>query len=140
MISIQYNIDQIGEAAKVVIINCSSQKIWLFDGSMGAGKTTLIREVCKQLGVQDAVQSPTFSIVNEYMTADGCVIYHFDCYRLKNETEALDIGIEDYLYANNRCFIEWPEKIASLLPTNRMTIKIEILSEVERKIVIEQNK
>jgi tRNA threonylcarbamoyladenosine biosynthesis protein TsaE len=131
-----YSLTEIAQAAKTVCAYCQNQAIWLFDGQMAAGKTTLIRAICKELGVEDDVQSPTFSIVNEYVTNNKDTIFHFDCYRLKSETEAFEIGIEDYLYSGNRCLIEWPEKIANLLPSNAVTIKIELISETERKIII----
>ncbi len=129
-----YSLTEIAEAAKAVCDYCQSETIWLFDGSMGAGKTTLIRAICKELGVNDDVQSPTFSIVNEYAATQHDTVYHFDCYRLKSETEAFDIGIEDYLYSGSRCLIEWPEKIKNLLPVNAVTIKIEVISEIDRKL------
>jgi tRNA threonylcarbamoyladenosine biosynthesis protein TsaE len=137
MFKYQYKLSEIDEIAKIVCECCQWHKIWLFDGQMGAGKTTLIQAICKELGVQDNVQSPTFSIVNEYITDNNDAIYHFDCYRLKSETEAFDIGIEDYLYSGNRCLIEWPDKIETLLPTDAIKIQIEVISETERKITIE---
>lgn len=114
--------------------------VWLFEGDMGAGKTTLIKALCRSLGVVSMVQSPTFSIVNEYTTHEGKSVYHFDCYRLRNEIEALDIGIDEYFQSGNYCFIEWPERIASLWPatyyrvrltvdeTGRRTIETELVS------------
>ena len=90
-------------------------KIWIFDGEMGAGKTTLIKSICKNLGVFDEVSSPTFSIVNEYKTVDGKTVYHFDFYRIKSIEEAYDMGVEDYFSSGNICLIEWPEKIKEIL-------------------------
>lgn len=98
--------------------------VWLFEGEMGAGKTTLIKALCRALGVVSVVQSPTFSIVNEYTTHEGHSVYHFDCYRLRNEAEALDIGIEEYFDSGAYCFIEWPERIASLWPATYYQIHI----------------
>ncbi len=108
--------------------------VWLFFGEMGAGKTTLIKKICEQLGVKNIVQSPTFSIVNEYASLAGKPIYHFDFYRLKNETEAYDIGVEEYLYSGSHCFIEWPEKIESLWPSQYFGLKIEQLPSSVRNI------
>ena len=114
-----------------------NSRIFLFYGDMGAGKTTLIRSLCKQLGTTDNVASPTFSIVNEYNLAKG-KIYHFDFYRLKTQTEALDMGFEEYLYSGNYCFIEWPEKIPGLLPLHYIDIKISVGDDNERHISVEQ--
>ena len=104
------------------------EKIITFAGGMGSGKTTLIKQMCKHLGVSTATSSPTFSIVNQYHSPTG-PIYHFDCYRLKSETEALDMGIEEYLDSGQWCFIEWPEKIQNLLPEKHTAIQIETDNE-----------
>ena len=111
-----------------------SSKIWLFYGDMGSGKTTLIKQIIKQLGVDDVVSSPTFSLVNEYSSRKGDTLYHFDFYRIKNEIEALDIGIDDYFYADNYCFIEWPEKIENLLPLNAVAIYITVNADGSRNL------
>lgn len=113
------------EISKVAeqILAKSASKILLFYGDMGVGKTTLIKEIVKQLGVDEISSSPSFSIVNEYQTA-GKPIYHFDFYRIENITEAFDMGVEDYLYSGNYILIEWPDKIANLLPENRDAIYI----------------
>lgn len=101
-------------------------KIWAFYGSMGAGKTTLIRKLCEKLGVIDNPNSPTFSIVNEYHTKKGDKIFHFDFYRINSLQEAFDMGYEEYFYSGNICFIEWPEKIEPLLPEKYLKIAIEV--------------
>jgi tRNA threonylcarbamoyladenosine biosynthesis protein TsaE len=106
--------------------------VWLFNGHMGAGKTTLIRSVCQHLGVTSVVHSPTFSLVNEYITAEDQTIYHFDFYRIKDETEALDMGVEEYLDSGAFCFIEWPEKIESLWPLHYLSITIHTEESGER--------
>jgi tRNA threonylcarbamoyladenosine biosynthesis protein TsaE len=111
-----------------------SSKIWLFYGDMGSGKTTLIKQIIKQLGVDDVVSSPTFSLVNEYSSRKGETLYHFDFYRIKNSIEALDIGIDDYFYADNYCFIEWPEKIENLLPLNAVAIYITVNADGSRNL------
>lgn len=134
MNSITYTLEQKKEAAQWLIDHKGLADVWLFDAPMGAGKTTLISAICNQLGVVNHVQSPTFAIINEYITASHQVIYHFDCYRLKNEIEAFDFGIEEYLDSGNLCFIEWPEKIESLWPSHYLLIKIEIVDHQTRKL------
>lgn len=109
------------------------RKIWLLEGDMGSGKTTLIKAVCQVLGVQQTVQSPTYGLVNEY-TYSGGKIYHFDFYRLNHEAEALDIGFEEYLSSNEYCFIEWPSKIQSLLPSKYLKISITFVGQNQRNI------
>lgn len=101
------------------------KKIFLLNGTMGAGKTTLVKELCRQLGSIDNISSPTFSIVNEYLGAE-CPIYHFDFYRLEDVSEAIDIGAEEYFYSGNYCLIEWPEIISNLLPSSDKCVSIDI--------------
>lgn len=125
------------QAAGVVINNVGNSKLWCFYGEMGAGKTTLIKEVCKQLGVIDEISSPTYSLVNEYKTTFGQIIYHFDFYRIRNIEEVYDIGYEDYFYSNNICLIEWPENIEELLKnTDALTISILKNNNGSRQIKI----
>ncbi|OIV40712.1 tRNA (adenosine(37)-N6)-threonylcarbamoyltransferase complex ATPase subunit type 1 TsaE [Flavobacterium johnsoniae] len=131
--NIVFSLDQIQEVAQQ-ILDSNPKKIILFNGEMGVGKTTLIKQLCKSLGVKDATSSPTFSLVNEYYTSDNQIVYHFDFYRLNKETEALDMGVDDYLYSGNWCFIEWSEKIASLLPEDTSTITIELLADGNREL------
>ena len=114
--------------------------VWLFDGAMGVGKTTLIKKLCALMGVQSMVQSPTFSLVNEYLTATGITIYHFDFYRIRNEMEALDIGIEEYFDSGNFCFIEWPEKIESLWPYPHLLIKMGLEEDGGRILEVREVK
>lgn len=121
------------EVAASLLKNFPSSRIFLFFGEMGAGKTTFIKTLCSNLGVADAVSSPTYSIVNEYQSAKGKV-YHFDFYRLKNETEALDMGYEEYLDDGNYCFIEWPEKIINLWPQEFVKVNIRVINQHERQI------
>lgn len=118
-----FTLSEIDTIAKQVL-ELANSKILLFYGDMGTGKTTLISAIVKELGYKQDVSSPTFSIVNEYDTENG-LVYHFDFYRLKDETEAFDIGFEEYLYSGYWCFIEWPEKIANLLPENVNKIFLE---------------
>lgn len=131
--NIIFSLDQIQETADEILAS-NPKKIILFNGEMGVGKTTLIKQLCKSLGVQDATSSPTFSLVNEYQTSNNQTVYHFDFYRLNKETEALDMGVDDYLYSGNWCFIEWSEKIANLLPAEYSTINIELLADGKRKL------
>ncbi|GAB3520097.1 tRNA (adenosine(37)-N6)-threonylcarbamoyltransferase complex ATPase subunit type 1 TsaE [Emticicia fontis] len=131
-----YNLKDLEEIAKKIIRQAEDKTIWIFAGEMGAGKTTLIKALCKELGVLSAVQSPTFSIVNEYLTTDGETIYHFDFYRLKRESEALDFGIEEYFDSGNICLLEWAEKIESLLPENCYTIQIEVIDQNSRNLTL----
>ena len=109
-----------------------------FYGEMGAGKTTLIKEICKLLGVSDITSSPSFSLINEYLTKEDNSIFHFDFYRINHIEEAYDIGYEDYFYSNSLCLIEWPEKIESLLPENHTRLNIKILDNNKRVIEITQ--
>lgn len=103
----------------------SKNEIWLFLGEMGAGKTTTIKAICKELGVVDQVQSPTFSIVNEYLTTKNETVYHFDFYRIESIEEVLNLGIEEYFDSGNLCLIEWPENIESILPEKFVRIDIQ---------------
>ena len=109
-----------------------------FYGEMGAGKTTLIKELCNQLGVNDVTSSPSFSLINEYLDKEDKSIFHFDFYRINDIEEAYDIGYEDCFYSNSLCFIEWPEKIEGLLPENHTIIKINILDDKKRVVEIFQ--
>ncbi len=131
--NIVFSLDQIQEVAEQIIAS-NPNKIILFNGEMGVGKTTLIKQLCKSLGITDATSSPTFSLVNEYQIPNGKKVYHFDFYRIKQETEALDMGVDDYLYSGNWCFIEWSEKIANLIPEEHSTINIELLSDGKREL------
>ena len=112
-------------------------KIFLFYGEMGVGKTRFIKSLCKGLNVLDVVSSPTFSIVNQYLNNNDDFIYHFDFYRTTNKEEIFDIGYEEYIYSSSYCFIEWPERIESLLPNNYIKIEM-ILDRNNRKINIKE--
>ncbi len=130
------SIDKIDEVAQEFLNAYSDAAVFCFYGSMGAGKTTFIQSLCRQLKVVDVVNSPSYSIVNEYSTDEEELIYHFDFYRLKEEEEAYDLGYEDYFYSNRYCFVEWPEKIASLLPPKRYDVKVTVLDDDTREIVV----
>lgn len=134
---IEYSLNKIYTASQGLLGFAPDAKIFLFYGDMGAGKTTLIKSMCEQLGSSEPATSPTFSIVNEYEGMEG-KIYHFDFYRLKNETEALDMGYEEYFYSGAYCFIEWPERIPNLLPEHYITVKINITGENSRRVVAER--
>ena len=116
------------------LISSVNNKTLLFYGNMGVGKTTLIKELCKQLKVLDNISSPTFSLVNQYKTKDNKNVYHFDFYRIEHEEEALDMGIEEYFETNNWCLVEWPENIKNLLPLDAVQIHLSMLENGERNI------
>jgi tRNA threonylcarbamoyladenosine biosynthesis protein TsaE len=131
------SISELPSVASAILNYSSGHKIFLFYGDMGSGKTTLIKSICDYLGTTEAVTSPTFSIVNEYVGKDGN-IYHFDFYRLKNQTEALDMGYEEYLYSGAYCLIEWPEKIPGLLPDHYIRVQIKVPDNNSRQIIVEK--
>lgn len=128
-----YRLTEISEIARAVIAG-SRSRILLFYGSMGSGKTTLIKEIAVQLGVEELTNSPTFSLVNEYLTRENESIYHFDFYRIEKEEEAFDIGFEEYLESGSWCLIEWPEKVENLLPLDSDVVRISINPDNSRKI------
>ena len=128
------DIDAIAEAAKKFVAAMGDRKVFAFYGKMGAGKTTFIKAVCEELGVEDVINSPTFAIVNEYVDGEGEPIYHFDFYRIKKEQEVLDIGYEDYVFSGNVCFMEWPELIENLLPDDAVKVTIEEEEKGERVV------
>ncbi len=130
------SIEELPIAAAKIINLAASRKVFLFYGEMGAGKTTLIKALCRQLGVDENVSSPTFSIVNEYQIPTG-KIYHFDFYRLKTQTEALDMGCEEYFYSGDYCFVEWPEMIPDLIPDDYIAIHINLALNNTREIHIQ---
>lgn len=133
-----YALNELPKIAKEVI-NFSKSKVLLFYGEMGVGKTTLIKEIVKCLESNDTVSSPTFSLVNEYHTTSKEKIYHFDFYRINSETEAMDMGIEEYFYSNNWCLVEWPNKIENLLPLKSVSITITNNQQNNRTIELVNN-
>ncbi|MNY09326.1 tRNA threonylcarbamoyladenosine biosynthesis protein TsaE [compost metagenome] len=138
-IKIEVNgLPELENAAEQIVTFAGKEQIFIFDGEMGAGKTTLIKSLAKALGVTEVVTSPTFSIVNEY-EANGDIIYHFDFYRIKNLQEAYDIGYEEYFYSGNKCFIEWPAKIESLIPEHYIKIEINVINENTRLLSVSKN-
>ena len=118
------SVDQIDQVAEAFLALTSKYNVIAFNGAMGAGKTTLIKAICKKLEVIDQVTSPTFAIINEYASVWGDLVYHFDFYRLKNLKEAMDIGAEDYFYSGNKCFVEWPDVVDDILPENYLRVDI----------------
>ncbi|TAH31171.1 MAG: tRNA (adenosine(37)-N6)-threonylcarbamoyltransferase complex ATPase subunit type 1 TsaE [Cytophagales bacterium] len=130
----KFTISELKNVAKSLLFKFSDTKIWLLHGQMGAGKTTFIKEICILLGVKNTVSSPTFSIVNEYIGVDNQLIYHFDFYRIKHESEALDIGVDEYFDSKSFCLVEWPSKIPSLLPKSTLNITLEIIDNQTRFI------
>lgn len=130
------SIKTISQQAQQFIDQIGDRTVFAFNGKMGAGKTTFIKAICETMGVKETVNSPTFSIVNEYEAADGRIIYHFDCYRINKIQEALDFGAEEYLYSGNLCFIEWSENIAPILPDSLVNVDIEEVENGERNVMI----
>ncbi|WP_244525758.1 tRNA (adenosine(37)-N6)-threonylcarbamoyltransferase complex ATPase subunit type 1 TsaE [Sunxiuqinia elliptica] len=135
MYSIEINsVDEIREAARNFLAQFKQERIFAFYGKMGAGKTTFIKALCRELGSTDPITSPTFALVNEYTTGEDERIFHFDFYRIKNNEEALDLGFDDYLYTGNYCFMEWPENVEDLLPANIVEVKLEVKDSSARTI------
>ena len=128
-----YSLDNLSEIATAIIATVKNKTV-LFYGEMGVGKTTLIKEICKQLGVVDTISSPTFSLVNEYKTAKETTVFHFDFYRITDPEEALDMGIEEYLYRNDWCLIEWPQNVENLLPLESVEIHLSLLENGQRNV------
>jgi tRNA threonylcarbamoyladenosine biosynthesis protein TsaE len=118
------DLSKLRQTARLLLDNFADERIFAFYGSMGAGKTTFIKAICRELGSGDYVTSPTFALINEYSTDKGAVIFHFDFYRIKKLDEAYDLGFEDYIYSGAYCFIEWPEMISPLLPEGMVEVKI----------------
>ncbi|MGQ1911357.1 tRNA (adenosine(37)-N6)-threonylcarbamoyltransferase complex ATPase subunit type 1 TsaE [Marinifilum sp. RC60d5] len=130
------SLNEINKVAKEFIKLVGNKRIFAMHGAMGVGKTTFVKAICEELGVTDTINSPTFAIVNEYHTAKEAVIYHFDFYRIDDVQEAYDFGYEDYFYSNALCFIEWPEKIASILPNDTVEVHFNEEADGARSIRI----
>ena len=131
---LNYTLENIEIAAEAFLNYMESNRVFAFEGDMGAGKTTLIAEICKKLGADDDFGSPTFSIINEYCDKFGNPIYHFDFYRINSPEEALEIGVDDYFYSGDPCMIEWPDKIGNLLPQDAVTVKITVNPDDSRTL------
>ena len=128
------HLELIREAAREFIQHIGEHRVFAFYGEMGAGKTTFIKAICEELGVEDVITSPTFAIVNEYGLPDGDCIYHFDFYRIKKLEEVYDMGFEDYFYSGALCFIEWPELIEEVLPEDAVKVNITENADGSRTI------
>ncbi|MFC0184227.1 tRNA threonylcarbamoyladenosine biosynthesis protein TsaE [Pseudarcicella hirudinis] len=130
------SLSEIQDVARQIIAFGKDTPVWLFEGSMGAGKTTMIKAIGTEMGVIGNVQSPTFSLVNEYLTGSAETLYHFDFYRIKNEVEAMDMGVEEYLDSGNFCFIEWSSKIENLLPLTYVVVQIKAKEDGQRQVIL----
>lgn len=128
------SVDELQSVAEELVNAFSADRVFAFYGKMGAGKTTFIQSICRVLGSEDNVTSPTFALINEYNTAQLESIFHFDFYRIKELEEAYDLGYEDYIYSGSYCLIEWPEMIEPLLPDNIVEVKIEVQDDESRVI------
>jgi tRNA threonylcarbamoyladenosine biosynthesis protein TsaE len=126
----------LSHAARELLKYAGDKRIFAFYGAMGAGKTTIIKSVCAQLGAVDIVSSPTFTLVNEYRTSEGNALYHIDFYRIRKQEEVFDFGIEEYLTGENYCFLEWPELIEEILPPGILSIKITVGENEERTLSV----
>ena len=136
----EINVNGLGDlpdAAEQILEALDGRNVVALYGPMGAGKTTLVREICSQLGSEDTVTSPTFALINRYDTAEGDAIFHFDFYRIERPEEAFDMGYEEYFYSDGLCLVEWPEKVEELIPDDAMTVRLEVLSPTHRAITIE---
>lgn len=131
------SLEEISSAARQFVESIGERRIFAFYGSMGAGKTTFIKAICEELGVEDVITSPTFAIVNEYTTGTGKPLYHFDFYRIKKLDEFYDMGGEDYFDSGNLCFIEWPELIEDVLPEEAVIVNIKEVDNGSRLVTVE---
>ena len=132
-------LEQLPEAARRIIDFAQGVSVWLFYGDMGAGKTSLIKAIGQQWQVVDAVNSPTYTLVNEYRTSDGQAWYHFDFYRIEDEEEAIEIGVEEYFESQRPCLVEWPSKIRNLLPELYIRIEIQVNADQSRTIYLSRH-
>lgn len=133
---IEYTSAEINAAVIQFLAGVKEARLFAFHGEMGAGKTTFINAICSALKVKDAVCSPTFSIINEYKTSLGEKVFHIDLYRLKNEKEAIEAGVEDCIFSGNYCFVEWPEMAAGLFPEGTIHCYLSVIGENQRKLKI----
>lgn len=136
--SIEYGIDELAAVASFLLRELGDCRVWLFDAPMGAGKTTLIKELTSALGVEEETSSPTFAIINEYHTAEGEPVYHFDAYRLDSHDDLLNIGATDYLYSGHYCFVEWPGLFVPFLPDEVVRLRIEVEGDRRRLTLLDE--
>ena len=133
---LKFTLDTIDEAATNFLAVTTNYKVFALNGEMGAGKTTFVHAVCAAAGVVDNISSPTFSIINEYITSAGKIIYHIDLYRLKDEEEAMQAGIEDCLFSGNTCFVEWPQKAPGIFPEQTLQLTLSLIDANTRILEI----
>jgi tRNA threonylcarbamoyladenosine biosynthesis protein TsaE len=131
------SLEDYDQAARDFLSLTGGKNLIAFSGELGAGKTTFIQALCRQLGVSAEVNSPTFSLVNAYFTSDGSSIFHFDLYRIEDPVELFDMGYEEYFYSGARCFIEWPEKASELIPEDALLVEIRVLDSLARELVFD---
>jgi tRNA threonylcarbamoyladenosine biosynthesis protein TsaE len=131
---LNFTLDEIQDTARQFLLLTEGRKVFALKGEMGAGKTTFVHALCDVMGVAGVVASPTFSIINQYETVSGEIVYHLDLYRLKDELEAFHSGVEDCLYSGNYCFVEWPEKAPSVFPEHTLHVSISVISNNARKL------
>ncbi len=131
------SLEELHSVAELILQSLDGRSVVLLHGPMGAGKTTLVREIAAVMGSEDSVSSPTFAIVNEYVTSEDESIFHFDMYRIERIEEAIDLGFEEYIHSGNLCFIEWAERVEELLPEDAMLVRIEAPTETQRRFIIE---
>ena len=131
---VNFSLQAIRDTARSLLADTTNYKVYAFHGEMGAGKTTFIHALCEEMGVMDVISSPTFSIINQYKTTDGQTVYHMDLYRIKDENEAINAGVEDCLYSGDICLVEWPEKAAGIFPDETLHITITSVDDNNRKL------
>ena len=131
---VNFTLKQINEMAEFFLAATANYKVYAFHGEMGAGKTTFIHALCAGMGVKDVITSPTFSIINQYKTADGQTVYHMDLYRIKDENEAINAGVEDCLFSGDSCLVEWQEKAPGIFPDNTLHVSITSVDDNTRKL------
>jgi len=131
---VNFTLDKIQDAAAKLLAETAAYKVFAFHGDMGAGKTTFIHALCEAMHITDVVTSPTFSIINQYKATDGQTVYHMDLYRIKDENEAINAGVEDCLYSGNTCLVEWPEKATGIFPDDTLHIYITSIDDNTRKL------